>query len=270
MAGTEEGRTDTQEEKEETANPLLDNVGCRRGTEGEGGMDDGQVAVMEGFSALPCEMITDSITEIPDLQSQSQGVVMSPQGPPNGLSGTGQSGQSSRVGVFDNDVTMDTEGSKFKAGAAGERSKLGVKQKMEHKQKQLVSHSYPLTFPLTHISTYSSLLPTHHSSLLPPPTHPSSPLPFITYPSSPLLLIPPPPPPPPSHSSHIPPPPSYSSLLPRPSSPPPPGECWFHFNDVYVSSTLAQALEKMYLGKESAYMLFYRRKSLHKEKEGPY
>ena len=121
--------TETQDGGRDTTNHLTDSVRSRRETEGEGGMNGGQEAAMEDLSALPSEMIFDSVTETPDLQTQSQEA----QGPPNGHSGTDQSGQSS------GNVAMDTAGSKVKPGAAGEQGKLGVKQnKKEDKQKQLV------------------------------------------------------------------------------------------------------------------------------------
>lgn len=42
---------------------------------------------------------------------------------------------------------------------------------------------------------------------------------------------------------------------------------WFDFNDSKVSSILVRDIEKQYSGKESAYMLFYRRKSLIRPSE---
>ncbi|KAK7478950.1 hypothetical protein BaRGS_00029817 [Batillaria attramentaria] len=40
------------------------------------------------------------------------------------------------------------------------------------------------------------------------------------------------------------------------------GQRWFHFNDSHVGPVHSKELEKQYSGKESAYMLFYRRKSM--------
>jgi len=58
------------------------------------------------------------------------------------------------------------------------------------------------------------------------------------------------------------------SFLTSSKSPPPPGHRWFEFNDTHVSPILAKSLEKMYQGKQSAYMLFYRRKTLQRPPEG--
>ena len=117
--------TETQDGGRNTTNHLTDNVGDQRGTEGEGGMDDGREAVMEDLSALPSEMIFDSVSKTLDLQTQSQEV----QTPHNGLSGTNQSS---------GNVAMDTAGLRVKPGAAGEQVKLGVKQnRKEDRQKQL-------------------------------------------------------------------------------------------------------------------------------------
>ena len=56
---------------------------------------------------------------------------------------------------------------------------------------------------------------------------------------------------------------------PRPhSAPPPPGHCWFEFNDTHVSPTVEGAIEKTFQGKQSAYMLFYRLSSLSRPDEG--
>ena len=46
------------------------------------------------------------------------------------------------------------------------------------------------------------------------------------------------------------------------------GQCWFEFNDSHVSSLLPQSIEKMFSGRQSAYMLFYRLRSLTRPKEG--
>ncbi|XP_062518219.1 ubiquitin carboxyl-terminal hydrolase 40-like [Corticium candelabrum] len=43
---------------------------------------------------------------------------------------------------------------------------------------------------------------------------------------------------------------------------PPAGHCWFSFDDMWVRPITDQPLRMAYQGKESAYMLFYRRKSL--------
>jgi ubiquitin carboxyl-terminal hydrolase 40 len=49
---------------------------------------------------------------------------------------------------------------------------------------------------------------------------------------------------------------------------PSPGECWYEFNDSRVSSIWPSSIEKMFSGRESAYMLFYRSRSLIRPKEG--
>lgn len=55
----------------------------------------------------------------------------------------------------------------------------------------------------------------------------------------------------------------------RPLSPTPmPGQAWFNFDDSRVSPIREKEIEKQYQGKESAYMLFYRRKTLTRPKEG--
>ena len=97
------------------------------------------------------------------------------------------------------------------------------------------------------------------SLLLPPlsPLHPLFPTPSLLLPPlSPLHPLSPTP------SLHL------SSFLTRPKPSPPPGHCWFQFNDTHVSPILAKDLEKMYQGKQSAYMLFYRRKTLQRPPEG--
>ncbi|KAI0222462.1 Ubiquitin carboxyl-terminal hydrolase 40 [Lamellibrachia satsuma] len=49
----------------------------------------------------------------------------------------------------------------------------------------------------------------------------------------------------------------------RPTSPSPePGCCWFNFDDAQVRPIRTQELETQFSGKESAYMLFYRKKSM--------
>ncbi|CAC5397449.1 USP40 [Mytilus coruscus] len=54
----------------------------------------------------------------------------------------------------------------------------------------------------------------------------------------------------------------------RPQSPiPMPGQAWFNFDDSRVSPIREKEIEKQYQGKESAYMLFYRRKTLTRPKE---
>ena len=45
---------------------------------------------------------------------------------------------------------------------------------------------------------------------------------------------------------------------------PPSGHRWFEFNDAEVSPISAKLIEKMFAGKKSAYMLFYRKQSLEK------
>ncbi|XP_064401493.1 ubiquitin carboxyl-terminal hydrolase 40-like isoform X3 [Halichondria panicea] len=47
-------------------------------------------------------------------------------------------------------------------------------------------------------------------------------------------------------------------------SPPAQGQCWFEFNDTHVSPIRAKQMEKMYQGKQSAYMLFYRKKDMQR------
>lgn len=49
---------------------------------------------------------------------------------------------------------------------------------------------------------------------------------------------------------------------------PPPGQCWFEFNDTRVSPIMSQAMDKMFQGKQSAYMLFYRKASAKRPTEG--
>ena len=100
-------------------------------------------------------------------------------------------------------------------------------------------------------SLFSLLLPSLS------PLHPLSPTPSLLLP--PLSLLHPLSPTP---SLHL------SSFLTRPKPSPPPGHCWFQFNDTHVSPILAKDLEKMYQGKQSAYMLFYRRKTLQRPPEG--
>ena len=53
-----------------------------------------------------------------------------------------------------------------------------------------------------------------------------------------------------------------------PKAPPFPGNRWFQFNDAYVSPVLERAIQKMFQGKQSAYMLFYRSKSLARPEQG--
>lgn len=50
--------------------------------------------------------------------------------------------------------------------------------------------------------------------------------------------------------------------------PPPPGHRWFEFNDATVNPIQTQAIDKMFQGKKSAYMLFYRKQSLLRPPEG--
>ena len=61
---------------------------------------------------------------------------------------------------------------------------------------------------------------------------------------------------------------SFLLLLYGPSSPPPPGHRWFEFNDTHVGPVVVKSIEKMFQGKQSAYMLFYRKKTLHRPNEG--
>lgn len=54
----------------------------------------------------------------------------------------------------------------------------------------------------------------------------------------------------------------------RPTSPPPEsGWCWFNFDDAQVRPIKMQELESQFSGKESAYMLFYRKKSMTRPTE---
>ncbi|XP_077978745.1 ubiquitin carboxyl-terminal hydrolase 40-like [Glandiceps talaboti] len=53
----------------------------------------------------------------------------------------------------------------------------------------------------------------------------------------------------------------------EPSPPPPDGHCWFDFNDSRVHPIKTKDLQKQFSGKQSAYMLFYRRKSLKRPME---
>lgn len=49
---------------------------------------------------------------------------------------------------------------------------------------------------------------------------------------------------------------------------PPVGHCWFSFDDLWVRPITDRTLRTAYQGKESAYMLFYRRKALARPREG--
>lgn len=53
----------------------------------------------------------------------------------------------------------------------------------------------------------------------------------------------------------------------RPSTPPP-GKCWFNFDDSRVHPINDTDLEKTFGGKSSAYMLFYRKSSLSRPHAG--
>lgn len=46
------------------------------------------------------------------------------------------------------------------------------------------------------------------------------------------------------------------------------GSHWFDLNDSMVTSIRESDIEKQFQGKESAYMLFYRKTQLHRPKEG--
>jgi len=46
------------------------------------------------------------------------------------------------------------------------------------------------------------------------------------------------------------------------------GHRWFEFNDTSVQPITENQISKMFQGKQSAYMLFYRRKSLTRPEEG--
>ncbi|CAG5121235.1 unnamed protein product [Candidula unifasciata] len=52
------------------------------------------------------------------------------------------------------------------------------------------------------------------------------------------------------------------------SSVPEPGQRWFCFNDSVVTPIQTTDIERQFSGKESAYMLFYRKKSLYRPEEG--
>ena len=43
---------------------------------------------------------------------------------------------------------------------------------------------------------------------------------------------------------------------------------WFSFNDSHVLSINSTDIESQFSGKKSAYMLFYRQKKLHRQKDG--
>jgi hypothetical protein len=49
---------------------------------------------------------------------------------------------------------------------------------------------------------------------------------------------------------------------------PHPGKAWFDFNDSRVHPIYEKTIEKQFTGKESAYMLFYRKKSLVRPNTG--
>ena len=48
---------------------------------------------------------------------------------------------------------------------------------------------------------------------------------------------------------------------------PPVGERWFEFNDVHVTPIHSKDIPKMFQGRKSAYMVFYRRRSLQRPPE---
>ncbi len=52
------------------------------------------------------------------------------------------------------------------------------------------------------------------------------------------------------------------------SDPPPVGQRWYEFNDSSVASILTESINKMFQGKQSAYMLFYRQRNLQRPAEG--
>jgi len=55
----------------------------------------------------------------------------------------------------------------------------------------------------------------------------------------------------------------------RPQTPTPqPGQAWFNFDDSRVYPIREKEIEKQFSGKESAYMLFYRKKTLIRPKDG--
>lgn len=56
----------------------------------------------------------------------------------------------------------------------------------------------------------------------------------------------------------------------RVKSLPPSGHRWFEFNDAEVSCIYSQVIEKMFQGKKSAYMLFYRKRDLNRPQQGVY
>lgn len=47
------------------------------------------------------------------------------------------------------------------------------------------------------------------------------------------------------------------------------GHCWFDLNDTRISCIHERDLQNQFAGKESAYMLFYRRKSLLPSSDDP-
>ena len=141
-------------------------------------------------------------------------------------------------------------------GSAGNTTNSETEPFVDAHDMLLIYSLFSLLLPS--LSPLHPLSPTP-SLLLPPlsPLHPLSPTPSLLLP--PLSLLHPLSPTP---SLHL------SSFLTRPKPSPPPGHCWFQFNDTHVSPILAKDLEKMYQGKQSAYMLFYRRKTLQRPPEG--
>ena len=55
-----------------------------------------------------------------------------------------------------------------------------------------------------------------------------------------------------------------------PTPPPGAGQSWFDFDDSRVRPIRTKEIEGQFSGKESAYMLFYRRKSMRRTPEGLY
>ena len=49
---------------------------------------------------------------------------------------------------------------------------------------------------------------------------------------------------------------------------PDPGHCWFDYDDTRIRPIDAAEIERQFAGKESAYMLCYRRKSLQRPPDG--
>lgn len=60
----------------------------------------------------------------------------------------------------------------------------------------------------------------------------------------------------------------YTFIVSTNSGQPFRGQAWFDFNDSRVHPIYEKSLEKQFSGRESAYMLFYRRRSLVRPNKG--